>query len=81
VVQPVFYLNNLPAAAIPLAMKAHDGIIIPSAFAIATGLPVILASIILSQSLTQLGHYIGKMQQIEKWTRKTAAIIFILAGT
>lgn len=39
---------------IPLALKAHDGVIIPSVFAIATGLPVIVASIILSQSLTKL---------------------------
>jgi len=66
---------------IPLALKAHDGIIIPSVFALATGLPVIISSIILAQSLTKLGQYMGKIQQIEKWTRKTAAIIFILAGT
>jgi cytochrome c-type biogenesis protein len=65
---------------IPLALKAHDGVIIPSVFAIATGLPVILASIVLAQSLTRLGQYMGKIQQIERWTRKTAAIIFILAG-
>jgi cytochrome c-type biogenesis protein len=66
---------------IPLAIKAHDGIIIPSVFALATGLPVIIASIILAQSLTKLGLYVGRIQQIEKIVRKTAAIIFILAGT
>jgi cytochrome c biogenesis protein CcdA len=65
---------------IPLALKAHDGIIIPSVFALATGLPVIIASVILAQSLTRLGHYVGRIQQTEKIVRKTAAIIFILAG-
>jgi cytochrome c biogenesis protein CcdA len=65
---------------IPLALKAHDGIIIPSVFALATGLPVIIASVILTQSLTKLGHYVGKIQKIEIIARKAAAIVFILAG-
>ncbi|MFH0861803.1 MAG: aromatic aminobenezylarsenical efflux permease ArsG family transporter [Candidatus Altiarchaeota archaeon] len=66
---------------IPLALKAHDGVAIPSAFALATGLPVIVSSAILSRSLAKLGQYMGKIRQIEQWTRKTAAIVVILAGT
>ena len=65
---------------IPLAINAGDGIIIPAVFAIATGLPVIILSIILVYSFSKLGAILNKIQTFEKWIRKIVAIIFMLIG-
>ena len=65
---------------IPIAIKAGDGLIIPSVFAFATGLPVILFSFILVYSVSKLSSILDKVQTFEKWTRKIAAGIFILVG-
>lgn len=65
---------------IPLAIKFKDGIIIPSVFAFATGLPVILSSLLIAKSISKLGEIMNKVQSIEKWVRKIVAIIFILMG-
>lgn len=65
---------------IPLAVKAGDGILIPAVFAFATGLPVIIFSIILVKSVSRLGQVMKKVQMFEYWMRKVTAIVFITAG-
>ncbi len=65
---------------IPLAVKAGDGIIIPSVFAFATGLPVIIFSFILVKSVSRLGQVMKKVQIFEHWTRRIVSVIFIAAG-
>ena len=65
---------------IPLALKAGDGFIIPAVFAFATGLPVIIFSIILVKSVSKLGRIMNKIQTFELWIRRIVAVIFILAG-
>ena len=65
---------------IPLAVKAGDGFIIPSVFAFATGLPVILFSFILVKSVNKLGAIMNKVQTFELWMRKIIAVTFILIG-
>ena len=65
---------------IPLAMSAGDGLIIPSVFAIATGLPVIIFSLILVYSVSKLGKIMNKVQLFERWVRKCVSVIFIIIG-
>ena len=65
---------------IPLALRAGDGLIIPSIFAFATGLPVIIFSFVLVFSISKLSAIINKVQLFEKWTRKIVSIIFIVVG-
>lgn len=65
---------------IPIALKAGDGIIIPSVFAIATGLPVILFSFVLVHSVSKLSRILNKVQSFEKWARRIAAVLIILSG-
>jgi len=65
---------------IPLALKFGDGILIPSVFAFATGLPVILFSFVLVYSVSRLGHVMNKVQMFEKYMRYIVSIIFILIG-
>ena len=65
---------------IPLAINAGDGIIIPSVFAVATGLPVIIFSFILVYSINKLGTAMNYVKKSEKIARKTTAIIVIAIG-
>ncbi|MCK4997288.1 sulfite exporter TauE/SafE family protein [Candidatus Pacearchaeota archaeon] len=65
---------------IPLALRMGDGLIIPGVFALATGLPVIISSIILTKSVSKLGLIINKVQKLELWMRRIVAVIFILVG-
>ncbi len=65
---------------IPLALKAGDGLIIPSVFAFATGLPVIIFSIMLVKSVSKLGKVMDKVQTFELWMRRAVAGVFIIAG-
>ncbi len=65
---------------IPLALKFSDGILIPSIFAFATGLPVIIFSFILVYSVSKLSMIMNKVQTFEKWTRIVVSVIFILIG-
>jgi len=65
---------------IPLALKSGDGLIIPSIFALATGLPVIILSFVLVNSVKKLGMIMNKIQVFELWMRRIVAGIFILAG-
>lgn len=65
---------------IPLAISAGDGIIIPTVFAFATGLPVIIFSFILVKSVNKLSSVMNKVQAFEFWMRKIIAVVFILIG-
>ena len=65
---------------IPLALAAGDAILIPSVFAFATGLPVIVFSMLLTTSVSKAGSAMGKVQSLEKWVRIGASLIFIAVG-
>lgn len=65
---------------IPLALKFNDGILIPSVFAFATGLPVILFSFVLVYSFSRLGSVMNRVQTFEKYMRHIVSIIFLLVG-
>ena len=65
---------------IPLALKTGDAIMIPSVFAFATGLPVILFSVLLVTSVNKVGQVMNKVQEFEKWVRKIVAVLFLIVG-
>jgi len=65
---------------IPLAINAGDGLLIPSVFALATGLPVIILSLILVYSVSKIGTIMNKIQTFERGMRKIVAVIFIIVG-
>ncbi|MCX6820591.1 MAG: aromatic aminobenezylarsenical efflux permease ArsG family transporter [Candidatus Aenigmarchaeota archaeon] len=65
---------------IPLALRVGDGILVPAVFAFATGLPVILLSMVLAYSVSKVASVIGKIQTFEKWARKAVSVIFICVG-
>ena len=65
---------------IPLALKFSDVLFIPSVFAFATGLPVIIFSFILVYSISKLGIIMNKVRIFEKYMRYILAIIFLITG-
>ncbi|MBU0466625.1 MAG: sulfite exporter TauE/SafE family protein [Nanoarchaeota archaeon] len=65
---------------IPLALGTGDGLIIPAVFAFATGLPVIIFSMILVKGVSKLGSIMNKVQTFELWMRRIVGIIFIIMG-
>ncbi len=83
----IFALSFCPFSAvlyfgmlIPLALKSNDGILVPSIFAFATGLPVILSSILLVKSASKIGGMINKAQKVEKTVRRLVAYVFLAVG-
>jgi len=65
---------------IPLALTFSDGILIPSIFALATGLPVIIFAFILTFSVSKIGKIMNKVQTFEKYMRYVIALIFVIVG-
>ena len=65
---------------IPLALKYSDGFLIPSVFSLATGLPVMIFSLILTFSVSKLGKVMHKVQTFEKYTRYIIALVFVIVG-
>lgn len=66
---------------IPLAIGVGDGLLIPSVFAFATGLPVILFSLILCTGISKLEVAMKKIGEFEKYMRYIVSAIFIIVGT
>lgn len=69
------------AMLIPLAIQAGDPIIIPSVFAFATGLPVIILSIILAKSVSKLASTVKTVRKVEAYMRKAVGVIFLFIGS
>jgi len=65
---------------IPLALKYSDGLLIPSVFSLATGLPVIIFAFILTFSVSKLGKVMHRVQTFEKYTRDIIALVFVIVG-
>ncbi len=65
---------------VPLALRAHDPVVVPSVFAIATGLPVVLLSLLLVRGIGTASRAVRRVQVVERWVRLGAGCVFILAG-
>jgi len=61
-------------------MRSCDPILIPTVFALATGLPVIILSLLLTISISKMGKVMNKVSQVEKVVRIGASLIFIAVG-
>ena len=72
----IFFFGML----IPLSAAEAGGYLLPVVYAIATGLPVILAAWVLAYSVAGLGKFYNRIQAFEKWFRKIVAILFIAVG-
>jgi len=67
-------------ALIPLTFESHTGLLLPIAFAIGAGLPVIFFSFIAAFGSKKINSLFEATEKLEKILRIIAAIAFIAAG-
>ncbi len=65
---------------VPLVLSSTESLLLPPLFALGTGLPVIIFSILLAFSVEKVGKMYNAMGKIEKVMRYSVATIFLLAG-
>ncbi len=67
-------------ALIPMTMKENGGFLLLPLYALGTGLPVILFSLLLAISVQAAGRAFRAVQKMEKFVRITVAIVFLVIG-
>ncbi|MBU1110168.1 sulfite exporter TauE/SafE family protein [Patescibacteria group bacterium] len=65
---------------VPLVLRSNEAVLLPSAFALGTGLPVIIFSCLIAFSMQKVGQAFSAVQKIEKISRKVIAAVFLLTG-
>ena len=65
---------------IPITIASPSGLLLPSVFAIAAALPVIIASWLIAYSISNVGKFYNSMKSFEKWFKRVVAAVFITVG-
>lgn len=65
---------------IPMTISSASGLYLPIIFALGTGLPVIVFAWIIAYTLEGIGSVYNSVKTFEKWFRRVAAGVFIIAG-
>lgn len=83
----VFALSFCPVSAalffgslIPVALKFQSGVMLPSVYGLATGLPVIGFAVLVSLGANKVANAFDKVTVFEIWARRITGTVFILAG-
>ena len=64
----------------PMSAYETGGYLLPIAFAIATGLPVIIVAWVLVYSISEISNFYKKVITIQKWLNIIISILFIVIG-
>ena len=67
-------------ALIPMTMQTGTGFVLPPLYAVGTGLPVILFSLLLAVSVQTAGRAFRIVQRMEKFVRIAVALLFLVIG-
>lgn len=83
----LFALSFCPVSAalffgslIPIAVRNESGIILPSLYGIATGLPVVAFAVLIAFGAQKVSHAYNRLVGFEKWARRITGIIFVGIG-
>ncbi|MBN2713718.1 MAG: sulfite exporter TauE/SafE family protein [Planctomycetes bacterium] len=83
----VFALSFCPTSAalffgslLPLALKEQSGVVLPAIYGIATGLPVLVFSVLLATGANRLARAYNLAVSFEKWARRITGVLFIVVG-
>lgn len=63
-----------------LAIEHHSRLILPLAYGIGTGLPVVIFAIVIAFAVHKVGEIYNSVVKFEFWFRKITGSVFILAG-
>lgn len=64
----------------PLVLRSTESLLLPPVFALGTGLPVIIFSLLLAFSVGKVGKMFNVLQKIEKVMRYGIASVFMITG-
>ncbi|MHB1134195.1 MAG: aromatic aminobenezylarsenical efflux permease ArsG family transporter [Chloroflexota bacterium] len=67
-------------ALLPLALGPSGGLALAPAFAIGTGLPVLVAAFLLSAGVAGLARWFEVTARLERWLRRLMGLLFLIAG-
>ena len=83
----VFALSFCPVSAalffgslIPIALASGSDLIVPSAYGVATGLPVLVFAVLLAVGVKQMTPIFNRIVRYEVWIRRLTGVVFILVG-
>lgn len=83
----IFALSFCPVSAalffgslLPLALSRQSGVLLPSAYGVATGLPVLVFAVLIALGAKRVAGAYNKIVPFEKWARRITGVIFILVG-
>ncbi len=65
---------------VPLAVKHHSPLLLPSVYGLGTAVPVVACSFILAFSANRISRAFDALTIIERWMRRVTAVVFILVG-
>ena len=64
----------------PMSLESSAGYLLPVAFAVGTGIPVVLMAWVFAYSLHSFARLNKGMQTVKAWLTRIVAVLFILAG-
>lgn len=83
----VFALSFCPVSAafffgslLPLALRCESAMTLPSAYGVATGLPVLMFAVFIALGAKRVGKAYNMLVPFEKWARRITGGIFIIVG-
>ncbi len=83
----VFALSFCPVSAalffgslLPVALRCESGVILPLAYGVATGLPVLVFAILIALGAKRVGEAYNKLVPFEKWARRITGGVFVVVG-
>jgi cytochrome c biogenesis protein CcdA len=65
---------------LPLAVKFDSGVLLPGAYGVATGLPVLLFAFLLAFAANQVGRAYDKLARFEAAAQRVTGLIFLTIG-
>ncbi len=83
----LFALSFCPASAglyfgalLPLAASQESRLLVPTVYAVGTGIPVVVFALLIAFGGQYLGKAFDRLTQIERWVRIVTGFIFVVAG-
>ncbi len=68
------------AGLVPMAVKYESNVVLPLAFGISTGLPVVLFAILIVASANAMAKAFNRITAFERWARRVTGVVFIAVG-
>jgi cytochrome c biogenesis protein CcdA len=75
-VSAALYFGSL----VPLALKAHSTLLLPSIYGFGTALPVLVVALVVASSAHLIGLVFNRLSRVESWARVATGLVFVVAG-